>query len=73
MIANETIDKIDMSEITIKGKIEIAVKHHLTLKPMKDIISAYALESFTTICDSKSPEIVDRIGATAKTILKDDI
>ena len=73
LIATETMDKIGMSAITIKEEIETAVEHHLTSEPMKDIISANALELFTTICDSKIPEIVDRMETTTKAILKDDI
>ena len=62
-----------MMTITIKEEIETAVKHHLMLQRIKDIISSNALELFTTISDSKSPEIVDRIGTTTKSILKDNI
>ena len=40
---------------------------------MKDIISDNVLVSFTTVYDSKSPEIVDRIGETAKSMLTDDV
>ena len=67
------MDEIDLSAVTIKEEIETAVERHLTSEPMKDIISANALESFSTICDSKSSDIVDRIEATTKAILKDDI
>ena len=67
------MDETDMMTITIKEEIETAVKHHLMLQRIKDIISSNALELFTTISDSKSPEIVDRIGTTTKSILKDNI
>ena len=73
LIATKKIDEIDLAAITIKEEIDTAVKHHLTSENMKDIISENALESFTTICNSKSPEIVDRIRTTTKAILKDDV
>ena len=62
-----------MSVVTIKEEIETAVERHLTQEPMKDIISANALESFTTICDSKTPENVDIISVMTKDVLQDDI
>ena len=67
------IDAINISAVTIKEEIETAVKLHLASKPIKNIISANALELFTTICGSKTPDIVDRLEATTKAILKDDI
>ena len=62
-----------MAAIPIKGEIETAVEHHLIWEHMKDIISCNALESFTTICDSKSLKIVDRIETATNAILKDKI
>ena len=73
LIITGKIDEIDMATITIKKEIETAVKYHLMSENMKDIISSNTLESFTTICNSKSAEIVDRIRTTAKAILKDNI
>ena len=73
LIATETMDKIDMAVITIKEEIKTMVEHHLTLEYMNNIISSNALESFTTICNSKSTKIVDRIGTTTKAIPKDNI
>ena len=73
LIVTGKIGKIDMVVRTIKEKTETPVEHHLMSENMKDIISENTLDSFTTICHSKSPEIVDIIGTTTKTILKDDI
>ena len=73
LIVTEKIDEINMAAIAIKDEINTAVKHHLFSENMKDIISENVLESFTTICDSKSPKFVDRIETTTKAILKDDV
>ena len=59
--------------INIKEEIEAAVEHHLTSKIMKDIISENTLDLFTTICDSKPPEIVGKIETTTRAILKNDV
>ena len=48
------------------------VKQHFTSGNTKDIISKNSLVLFTTICNSKSPEIVDRI-RKQQTMLKNYI
>ena len=72
LIATETIDEINMSAATIKDEVEAVVENHLLSEHMKNLIGANTLESFTIVCDSKTPDSVDRLGKTAKNILKDD-
>ena len=67
------VDVMDMTAAEIVNEITTAVTTHLESEPMKRIISSNALESFTKVCDSKTPEIIKRIEDTAKDIMtKDD-
>ena len=70
-IATTTIGEIVISAATIKDEIEGTVNQYLLLKYMKNIIGANALESFTTIFDFKTPNIVYRLNETEKKVLKD--
>ena len=72
-ITTSKVDAIDMVAAVIGDELEMAVTTHLNLEPMKRIISSNALESFNLICDSKTPEIIQRVESTAKAILADDI
>ena len=66
------MDEIKVQAVTTKEEIATAVERHLTSESMIGIISENALDAFNSICDSKAPDIVDRIDATAKTVLKED-
>ena len=71
-IAKEACDEIDIAATTVREELEVSVETHLNSESMKRVLSSNALDCFTEICDSNSPKIVEKVEATARTILERD-
>ena len=71
-IAKGACEKIDIAAASIMNEVKKTVETHLQSEPIKRVISANALASFTDVCDSKAPDIVERVNATAKEVIQND-
>ena len=63
---------MELAADNVRHDIDTEVTKHLNSESMKQVISSNAVDSFTKICDAKTPAMIDKLEEIARDILIED-